>query len=322
MMLKQSENWFNLGREYRDRLEDLPKAIDAFEKLNQKYPESSTEAESWYYLYLIYKQQGNITKADEYAAKLRKYRGSKFSRLANEPGYAEELLAKDNQLTREYEAAHAAFEAGDYQKAHELATKGRATLLGQHPLKPRYALLLAMTTGHLQGRPAYVAALRQVVSQFDGAPEQTRAKEILRLLGETGARLPGRNGAIGRGFKESMRELHYVLIIFDDKDTNLNEAKLSAAEFNNKYNKLDRIRITNVYLGQDNNKPVLVMRRFKNGEDAMTYVRNGTERSKEFLETSKYNYTLLAVSQSNYREILKARSADDYISWYRENYEE
>jgi hypothetical protein len=64
------------------------------------------------------------------------------------------------------------------------------------------------------------------------------------------------------------------------------------------------------------------MRRFKNGEDAMTYVRNGTERSKEFLETSKYNYTLLAVSQSNYREILKARSADDYISWYRENYEE
>lgn len=322
MSLKQAENWFNLGREYRDRLEDLPKATEAFETLNRKYPGSATEAESWYYLYLIHKQLGNISKADEYAVKLRKYKGSKFSRLANEPGYAEELLSKDNKLTREYETAYAAFEAGDYQKAHQLATKGRATLLGQHPLKPRYALLLAMTTGHIQGRPAYVAALRQVVAQFEGTTEQTRAKEILRLLGETGARLPGRNGVVGGGFKESMKELHYVLIIFDDKDIKLNEAKLSAAEFNNKYNKLDRIRITNVYLGKDNNKPVLVLRRFKTGEEAMKYVRNAGERDKEFLSTSKYNYTLLAVSQSNYREILKARSAEDYISWFRDNYEQ
>ncbi|MEM6769358.1 MAG: hypothetical protein AAF597_02140, partial [Bacteroidota bacterium] len=322
MNLKQAENWFNLGREYRDRLEDLPKAVEAFENLNRQYPASSTEAESWYYLYLIHKQLGNGAKADEYATKLRKYKGSKFARLANEPGYAEELQSKNDKLTREYEAAYAAFEAGNYDKAHQLATKGRATLLGQHPLKPRYALLLAMTTGHTQGRPAYVAALRQVVSQFKDTPEETRAKEILRLLGETGARLPGRNGVVGGGFKESMKELHYVLIIFDDKDVKLNEAKLSAAEFNTKYNKLDRIRITNVYLGKENNKPVLVMRRFKTGADAMKYVNNAKERSKEFLSESKFTYTLIAVSQSNYREILKSRSAEEYIPWYRDNYEQ
>lgn len=321
MRLQQSENWFNLGREYRDRLENLPKSLDAFNTLNTDFPGSSTEAESWYYQYLIHKQQGSPTKAQKYADLLAgKYKGSKFARLANEPGYAEELMAKDDKLMREYETAYAAFESGDYKTAHELATKGRGSLIGQHPLKARYALLLAMTTGNTQGRPAYVAALRQVVAQFEGTPEQTRAKEILRLLGESGARLPGRNGVVGGGFKESMKELHYVLIVFNKQDTDLPAAKVSTSEFNQKYNKLDRLRTTNVYIGEKNDTPVLVMRRFKNGEDAMKYVRNAEKNEQEFLDAGQFDYTLLAVSQSNYREILKARSAEEYKEWFKENY--
>lgn len=321
MSLQQSDNYFNLGREYRDQLANMPKALEAFAALNTDYPGASTEAESWYYQYLIHKQQGNATKAQEYADLLGgKYRGSKFARLANEPGYADQLMAKDNKLNQEYETAYAEFEAGNYQKAHELATKGRATLLGQHPLKPRYALLLAMTTGNIQGRPAYVAALRQVVAQFDGTTEQTRAKEILRLLGESGARLPGRNGAIGRGFKESMKEQHYVLVVFNKKDTDLPKAKQSTSAFNQKYNKLDRLRITNVYLGEANDTPVLVVRRFKSGEKAMDYVSNAAGNEREFLDAGKFDYYVLAVSQSNYREILKARSAEEYRVWFEENY--
>ena len=322
MQIQQAENWFKLGREYRDQLEDFPQALSAFSTLNTRYPGTSTEAESWYYQYLIYKQQGNAAKAQEYATLLGgKYKGSKFAKLANDPGYAAQLLAKDNKLTQEYEAAYAAFERGDYKTAHDLATKGRATLLGQHPLKSRYALLLAMTTGNTQGRPAYVAALRQVVAQFDGTPEQARAKEILRLLGESGARLPGRNGAIGGGFKESMKELHYVLVVFNKKDSDLPAAKQNASTFNQKYNKLDRLRITNVYLGKENETPVLVIRRFKKGEDAMNYVNNARENEQEFLDAGKFDYDILAVSQSNYREVLKARSAEEYKVWFAENYQ-
>lgn len=322
LRLKQAENWFNLGREYRDVIEDLPQAVTALEKLEQLYPGSAREAESWYYLYLIHQQMGHTAKADEYAVKLRKYKGSRFARLANEPGYAAKLLSEDNELTRTYEAAYAAFEQGAYEKAHQMATKGRATLLGQHPLKSRYALLLAMTTGNLQGKPAYVAALRQVVAQFADTPEEVRAREILRLLGEDGARLPGRAINTSDGsFRESMKELHYVLVVFENREINIGEAKVNVSEFNNKYHKLDRIRITNVYLGQqDDSKPVLVLRRYKTGEEANKYVLNAKERNEEFMAESKFDYTLLAVSQSNYREILKARSVSEYIPWFKENY--
>jgi len=269
MKIQQSTNWFNLGREYRDQLDNSEKAIDAFETLNNLYPNANGEAESWYYLYLIHKEAGNMTKANEYARKLKaRYNGSKYERLANDPSYAGKLMADENKLVREYETAYKAFEQGDFNTAHEMAIKGRATLLGKHPLKARYALLLAMTTGNTQGRQAYINALRQVVSQFDKTPEQSRAREILRLLGESGARLPGKTGTSGGsgGFKETMDELHYLLIVFNDADTDLNAAKIKVAEFNNKYNKTDRLRVTNVYLGAGNKTPVLVIRRIKSGE--------------------------------------------------------
>ena len=322
MNLRQSTNLFDLGREYRDQLEDPARALAAFEALNRRYPKANSEAESWYYQYLIHQAQGNSARAAEFATKLNQsYRGSKYARLANEPGYAASLLAEENELTRDYEAAYAAFQTGDYKTAHEMATKGRTTLLANHPLKPRYALLLAMTTGHTQGRQAYINALRQVTAQYKDTPEATRAKEILRLLGETGARLPGRNNLSGGGnYRATMAELHYLIIVFNDKETDLNAAKIKVAEFSNKYNKSNRLRVTNVYLGSDSKTPVLVVRRFKNGAEAVKYVDNATEREKEFLSFGEYDYTIYAVSQSNYREILKAGAVDSYQEWYRDNY--
>lgn len=321
MKIQQSNNWFNLGREYRDQLENNDKAIEAFEILNTRFPGSNGEAESWYYQYVIHKEEGRMDKAQVIARQLQnRYPGSKFEKLANQPGYAAELMKKENAETLEYEKAYKAFEDGDYKTAHEMAVRGRATLLGKHPLKARYALLLAMTTGNTQGRQAYINALRQVVSQFGNTPEQTRAREILRLLGESGARIPGQAGGAAGGFKETMKELHYILIVFNDFDTNLNEAKIKVSEFNAKYNKTDRLRTTNVYLGKDNKTPVLVVRRLKSGEVAKAYVENATQREQDFLNAGQYDYNIYAVSQSNYREVLKARTVEGYDDWYRENY--
>ena len=105
-----------------------------------------------------------------------------------------------------------------------------------------------MTTGHIQGREAYVAALQQVTQQHKDTPEATRAREILRLLGQSGARIPGQVGTAGGGgsFKPSFDELHYILVVFDDSKVKLNDAKINISKYNNQYAKLDRLRLTNV----------------------------------------------------------------------------
>ena len=320
--LQLSENYFNLGKEYRDRLENNEKALEAFDQLEARFPASNFEAEAWYYQYLINREMGRTAKADEYAKKLRgKYANSKFERLANDPSYAAQLIDQAGALNRDYESALAAFDAADYQRAAQLIGVAKSKMTGDHPLKAKYALLDAIVKGNTEGKQAYINALQQVVAQYENTEEQTRAREILRLLGASGARLPGQSNAAGsKGFKESFAELHYLLIVFDRPDANLNDAKVSVSEYNKKYAKLERIRITNVYLGNETKMPVLILRRFKNGKAAMDYLNNARDREQEFLDAGKFGYDLFSISQSNYRELLKQRSADGYREWYPENY--
>jgi tetratricopeptide (TPR) repeat protein len=315
--------YFNLGRDYRDRIEDGERAVEAFRELENRYPGEANEAESWYYLYLLHKEAGDASGSATYARKLATtYPDSRFAKLANDPGYAAKLTDEEGQRTRAYERAYTSFEAGDYEDADRRAAAGEKALPAGHPLRARYALLRAMITGKLQGRPAYVSALQQVVAQHDNTPEQTRAREILRLLGEGGASLPGRGkaGAGGGNFKESMDEIHYILITFTDPEIKLNDIKVELADYHEKYHKLDRLRSTPIYIGTEEKTPVLVVRRFKTGQEAMTYYRNGQQNDTEFLGQSKPEFAVYPVSQTNYREILKARSFAGYGEWFDANY--
>ena len=315
--------FFELGRDYRDRVENNRRAIAAFEELDQRFPGSDYEAESWYYLYLLHQQQGNAARAQEYANRLRaNYADSKFAKLANDPNYVNELASEAGQRTRRYELAYQAFDQGDYSRANQLITGAVPELPEGDPLQARYALLQAMVTGKLRGRAAYISSLQQVVAQYNDSPEQTRAREILRLLGEGGARVPGQVTEKQRGgnFRESMDEIHYVLVVFNDRDAPLNELKGQVEAYNEEYHAGDRLRSTPIFIGQDNETPVLVLRRFKTGQDALDFYQ-GTERnSGDFLSEAELGFTVYPVSQTNYREILKARSFAGYEEFFRSNY--
>ncbi len=317
-----AEAYFTLGREYRDRIEDNEYAIQAFETLDERFPDSPHEPESWYYLYRLHTDDGNTTRAGTYAERLReKYPDSKFARLANDPTYAREIMNEEAGRMRNYDRAYQAFQERDFAGARRIIESETREIAAEHPLRARYDLLSAMVAGKLEGRAAYVAALQQVVADHDNTAVQTRAREILRLLGETGTAIPGQaTAAVVSSFESSPDEIHYILIVFNNQDARLNDLKVDLESFNQKYNKLDRLRSTPIYIGRDNETPMLVMRRFKDAAEAMTYYRNATQNQAEFLSGAEGGYTILPVSQSNYREILKARAIAGYGQWFEANY--
>lgn len=322
MELQLTEAYFNLGRLYRDRLDDNAKSVETLEKLNRDYPESNFEAESWYYLYLAHTDLGNVERANYYRDQLvSKYAGTNFAKAIVDPNFVDEMNSEELQKERAYQQAYSLFLEGNYEQAGSVARANQSQLLGQHPLRAKYALLMAMTTGQTQGREAYVNALRQVVAQYNDSPEQARAREILRILGETGARLPGGvEDGIGGNFTPTPDELHYLILVFTAQNVDLNEVKIAVSEFNQQYYRSSRLRITNVYLGQENDVPVLVMRRFQNGEAAMEYIATTRQNSEEWLDADLLGFNMYAVSQSNYREILGARSIAGYPQFFNREY--
>jgi tetratricopeptide (TPR) repeat protein len=322
--LKIQEAMYALGTLYRERLERNDKAIDILEELNERYPGSNFELDSWYLLYLIFDEENNSVKKKEYYDKIiGKYPTSTYAQILEDPNFADKLANEELKLNDYYDQAYAAFSKGDYQTAFTQSMKATQKFGADNALQPRFALLRAMCTGSLEGEDAYKKALTEVVAKYPDTPEHLRAKEMLRLLNGGKAVLPGGQTAEVGGdipFEMEPNKLHYIIIVFNE-DISLNDMKNKVSDYNRKYHKLDKLRISNVYLGKTpkERRPIVVVRRFKNKDEVMSYY-DGIQKNKADFIDEAVDFDIMAVTQGNYREILKARSLGNYKQFFDLNY--
>ncbi|MBX2876670.1 MAG: tetratricopeptide repeat protein [Saprospiraceae bacterium] len=319
--LKIREAMYNLGSLYRERLERNDKSVEILEELNERYPSSNYELDSWYILHIAYKDLNNPPKAKEYFDKIvNKYPTTNYAKILQDPNFTKNYLDEERRLNLQYDQIYGLFSEGKYQDAYSRSQQAFIKLLGKHNLKPKYALLMAMCVGNTKGKDAYISDLKKVISTYPNTDEQKRAKEILRFLGGATAQLPGQGGgANSGGFKYNEKDLHYIIVVFNES-VKLNDNKIVIADYNQKYHKLDRIRITNIYLGPKNETPVLVMRRFKSKDVAMRYFEGVQKNMGDFLDPNQVDYDILPISQGNYRQVLRAKTLKGYKEFFELNY--
>lgn len=318
--LQIREAMFSLGSLYRERLDNNEKAIDILEELNRRYPGSNYELDSWYFLYLAHTDQNNTSKAREYFDKIvEKYPSSTYAMVLKDPDYANKILDEERKLNNYYDEAYGAFTSGHYREAFEKSSTAKEKFGAANALQPRFALLSAMSTGNLQGQEAYVKALQEVVAKYPNTDENRRAKEILRLLGVTTAQLPGQEEEESAEFTLEDDKLHYMLVVFTGEGASLTDAKATVSDYNRQFHRLDKLRISNIYLGTDVRTPIIVIRRFKNREEAMRYY-NGIEKNRSQFIDRSVPYEVFAVTQNNYRQILRTKSIGGYRAFFESNY--
>jgi hypothetical protein len=180
--------------------------------------------------------------------------------------------------------------------------------------------------GNLSGTDAYCSALGEVITRYPESAEATRAKEIARLLGCKGFQVDEKKKtdtpAIDDAFTREDDKLHYFIVALKGDDIRLDDVKAAVSDYNRENHKLEQLRISNIFLGTDTNMPIIVIRKFDNKEQAMRYF-NEVRSQKDFLgETSKktYNKEFFAVTQENYRRILKNKTLDGYREFFDTNY--
>ncbi len=321
LILANKKAMSTLGTLYRERLKDNKKTVEILEELNRRYPGNVYELESWYVLYLAYSDLGNQAQAKAYFDKiLEKYPTTNYAKMLTDPDFAAKYLDKEMQENLKFDQAYVLFSQGRYADAIQQSQENLKGIFGKHPLKPKYALLMAISSGNTEGKEAYINNLKSLIATYPDTEEEKRAKEILRILGVRGATLPGgvsdEEGTYDFELKESA--LHYVIIVFN-QDIKLNQEKIVVSDYNRKYHKLDKIRISNVFLGEKNDTPVLVLRRFKDKENVMEYYNGVQKNIGEFIDSS-IDYDVLPISQDNYRRVLKNKSVEGYLSFFQLNY--
>ena len=317
---------FNLGKLYRDNLENNKKCVETLEELLKRFPQTENKVEAWFYLYLAHQAMGNQAEAKVYRDKiLNEAPESLYATVLNNPNYYNETLAEGKKVDRYYEQAYAKFTSGNYKASYEQSKQASEQFGTDNPLKAKFALLGAMSVGNTEGKEAYIKALKEVIAQYPNTDEQRRAKEILRLLGDSSAYSKIDDGADNESgikslFKLDEKDLHYVIVVLEGK-SDLGKAKGDVGKYHRKYFKNESMRVSNIYLGQsqEDRIPIIVIRRFKGKDKAMTYYEGVKKNEKDFLGIN-FKYDIYPITQNNYRQILKERSLEGYPEFFEANY--
>jgi len=322
------EAMYQLGTLFRDKLQNNKRCASTLEEMQTRYPEQDKyEKETWYYCYLAFTELNNPERAKYYLDKLAgKYPNSSYARALTDPNFLNATKARERELNTYYEETFNAFQKGDYKNAYDRCQDAPQKFGSQNPLMAKFTLLSALCVGNLQGNEAYCKALGEVIARYPQSAEATRAKEIARLMACKGFEVSDepkkKNDPIDDAFTREDDKLHYLLVALKGGDVRLDDVKSAISDYNRENHKLEQLRISNIFLGVDTENPIVVIRKFDNKDQAMRYYNEVKDKDDFLGETGnkKYNKEYFAVTQENYRRILKNKTLDGYRDFFNDNY--
>ncbi len=314
---------FELGKAYRDKIQKYEKATNTLEELISRFPNFDNKIDVYYYLYLSYLDLGNNTKANYYKEKiLSEFPDTEFAKAISDPNYGAGRLTAEQKLNKYYEETYELFEKGDYQSAYTKAEQSEQIFGKKNELRPKFALVKAMSTGSIEGKGPYITALKDVITRYPNTPEKARADEILRFLqGDKDAFTGIDIEEVDDIFSLEDQKLHYVaVVLYDVTPGKVLEAKIQVSNYNKKYHKLKKLQLGESPLDRKKNSEIVLVRRFENREKAMEYYNEVIKSKEEFISGEIAGYTVYPITQRNYRKMIIERTDARYRVWFEKNY--
>lgn len=105
-------------------------------------------------------------------------------------------------------------------------------------------------------------------------------------------------------------------------DLKIDDVKSAVSDFNRQFYKTEQLRISNIFLGTDTEKPIIVIRKFDNQSAAMKYLKDVQGKTEFLGESAKKTYKkeFFVITQENYRRVLKNKTLDGYREFFDEKY--
>jgi hypothetical protein len=280
--------------------------------------------------YLISTEENNASRAAFYKESiLQKFGESDIAKSLRDPSFMGTKQAAALSLNQFYDQTQKMVEQRQFEQALSSIQTSRERYQNS-PLKPRFALLEAMCIGGTKGEKEYINALKSITASFPNTPEEKQAKEMLKYLTGESSTASNTNpnstsnttvsGTDTSGFslfERNMNTGHYLLIAFDDKNTNTNNFRDKIADYNKKEFDLLRLNVSALLL--DGDQPTLIVRKFKDGTEAMNYYR-AANGNVNFLGQNAPKHRIVVIGQNNYKTVLEKQKYKAYIPFFERVY--
>jgi tetratricopeptide (TPR) repeat protein len=172
-----------LGKAYQEGLPDYYAAIDAYEKLLVKYPDTKSFEETLFNLFYCYRKVGDEKNATRILELMKqKFPKGKLTAIATDPASVMySINAPKVEATKKYEDIYTSFIEGRFEEA--LAEKKAAdSIFGKKFWTPQLLYIESIYFIKERNDSAAKSELNIIIRDFNGTPMAAKAKIFLDVL--------------------------------------------------------------------------------------------------------------------------------------------
>jgi hypothetical protein len=125
-------------------------------------------------------------------------------------------------------------------------------------------------------------------------------------------------GTASRSYTTNDNAIHLFVMVADMKKVNTTAAKLKISDYNQKYNSLEKLSTTSIYL--DDKFQIITVSNFPDKEKAMDYYNGIVKSEYVFATLQKDGFQVFVISVDNYPILYKTKDLKNYTEFFKDNY--
>ncbi len=325
-----ADGLYHLGFLYMDRLDDLPRSIESYERLDTRYPGNEKELPTWYALYKMHKDLNHEEQALDYKGRIfDKYPTSSYAEFINDPDYFKKMQAQEKEASDFYSKTYEAFEQGQYYRVKMNTERAMELYPTDTAFMPRFAFLHAVAQGRLVAIDTMAFALYDLVRTYPNSSITPYAQQVLENINEEyslGLVLADVNNPES-GEKPEVKKAapytyepnteHFVMIVCDTKSVRIDPLLVRISDFNKKEHRTRSFNVKNLIL--DENRTIVTIGNFESEAKAALYLTSMTSSEYVLGGIDKTKYSILTISSKNYPVFYQSKDLEEYNTFIETN---
>ncbi len=311
---------YGLGTAYRELFNDIPRAIEALEELNRRYPGNPHQLESYYDLYTMYNEAGNSSRANTYKQKiLNEYPDSEYALILTDPDYFQRQAEKQARAEQVYQQVYALYQEGNYREV--LSRSDQALKEFSNPsLVPRFSFLRAVAIGHLSGNRALKDELTALIEKYPDSDISAMAGQVIELIREENPEIRAEEEMqqAAEIYAYNPEAPHLVLLVLNPGIVNFRQLNFNIINFN-----IENYTNENYELNEDEldgRQRTITIGTFPDRKTCEAYLRHLVSTTDVFSGMVLPSPQPVMISVPNYRVFLNDKSFSTYLKFYEKQY--
>lgn len=313
---------------YKQDLKDLPPAIELFETLLSRFPNTEFKLQTYYNLYLIFDNLKQNDSKQKYAQLITaNFPESSFAKIINDPDYFKNLEKQADEVNLLYTETYNAF----INNNCNLVIRNSNLALEKYSnpeMLVKFEFLKAKCLGRTKGRDSYIAQLEHILANYPESNVTALARLNLNFFTEKDSisESKGKESdtnivktqATQSIYTVSPSSFHLFLLLVDLKTSNIVAIREAISDFNKDAFPLSNLSVNSLFL--TSTRQMVTVSRFNNQDEAIKYLRLIQNYNNLNTLTANTNPVLVVITAENYPIFFKDKNEKTYLDFFLENY--